>query len=119
MAEYFVVTNSFAAPFFSDTDTQFVEAESAEAALLKVAATYKHPAGLYAADAYGNANEFHHNTEPMARWLCNHEIEKRSITASMNGYSYLGHAPGSFDINGQRHDIPNPKEGRIWTFTKR
>ena len=57
--EFFVVTNSFAAPFCSDQGTQFVEAADAEMALLKVAKEYKHPAGLYAADCYRSADAYH------------------------------------------------------------
>jgi hypothetical protein len=43
------VTNSNAAPFFSDTDTGFIEATDPESALKEVVKNYKHPCGLYAA----------------------------------------------------------------------
>ena len=43
------VTNSNAAPFFSDTDSGFIEARNPMEALVKVVKNYKHPAGLFSA----------------------------------------------------------------------
>lgn len=113
MAEYLIVANSFAAPFFSDTSTKVVEALSPEAALLHFAAEYDHPAGLYSATCYGSAAGYHKGEQPIARWLCNHEIEKQRLTKDLGGYSYMGHAPGIFEINGVRHEIEAPKAGRV------
>lgn len=42
-------TNSNAAPFVSDTDSGFIEAEDSKTALEKIVKDYKHPCGLYAA----------------------------------------------------------------------
>jgi len=113
MTEYFVVTTSFAAPFFSDEDERFVDADSPEAALEKVAREYKHPAGLYAALCYADANAKAKREKPLAKWLCNHEIEKMRLTADKGAYSYFGHETGHFDIDGKRHVVENPKEGRV------
>lgn len=41
-------TNSNAAPFFSDTDSGFIEATDPESALKDVIKNYKHPCGLFA-----------------------------------------------------------------------
>ena len=49
MKVYFWETNSNAAPFFSDPNIGFIEAETAMKALKEVVAKYKHPCGLYAA----------------------------------------------------------------------
>ncbi len=69
MNEYFIVANSFAAPFFSDQSTHFIAADSAEDALDKFILTYKHPLGLYSAAAYFDANDFHKGFSPMASYL--------------------------------------------------
>lgn len=43
------ITNSNAAPFFSDTDSGFIEAYDPESALREVIKNYKHSCGLFAA----------------------------------------------------------------------
>lgn len=114
MPEYFVVTRSFAAPYFSDADDGYVEGEDPQAALEQVAATYRHPAGLYAAEVYENADAYHkHPTVFLAQWLCNHEQEKRRLTAAHSSYSYLGAGPGEFEVNGVKHVVDNPKSGSV------
>lgn len=115
MREFFIFANSFAAPFFSDTSDKFVTAETAAEALEKFAADYKHPAGLYAAVAYESADAFHKGGESLAKWLCNHEIEKERLTANLGSFSYRGDGPGHFEINGVAHVIKNPKQGRVVT----
>ena len=113
MNEYFIVAESFAAPFVSDRSESFWKGETPEAALKDYAQKYSHPAGLYAALLYADANAYHKNAAPLARWLCNHEIEKRRLTESLAGYSYLGHGPGDFEINRVRHKVDNPKGGAL------
>jgi hypothetical protein len=113
MSEFFIQANSFAAPFFSDTSTAYVEAESAEAALESFAASYSHPCGLYAAMAYESADAMHKGAEPLARWLCNHEIAKREATAGMGGYSMYSAGPGTFEVNGEPVVVRDPKAGRV------
>jgi hypothetical protein len=113
MKEFFVATASFAAPFVSDHGHQFVESESPREALEKVAAEYRHPAGLYAANCYTSADAFHKGETPLARWLCNHEQEKQRLTANLPSYSYRGNGPGDFDIGGVRHTVGDPKGGSV------
>lgn len=69
MTEYFIVANSFAAPFISDTSKGFVEANSPEEALNKFAENYTHPCGLYAAVCYKDANAEAKRERVLARWL--------------------------------------------------
>lgn len=111
--EWFVKTMSFAAPFFSDEGTRYVTAVSAADALEQVAATYSHPCGLFAAVAWPSADAMHKREEPSATWLSNHEIERKRLTQDKSCYSYLGHAPGDFEIDGVRHNVENPKAGRV------
>jgi hypothetical protein len=111
--EYFIVANSFAAPFFSDDSTSFIEANSPREALESFASNYKHPCGLYAAVCYRDANAREKGEKPLAKWLCNHEAEKMALTEKLAGYSYMGNGPGDFTINGKRHVIVNPKGGRV------
>ena len=113
MNEFFIQANSFAAPFFSDTSEEFIKASTPEEALEKFAQNYDHPAGLYAAACYRDANTFHKGIAPLARWLCNHEIALREATKDKPGYSYLGHTPGEFEIDRELYKIPNPKDGKI------
>ena len=112
MSEYFITANSFAAPFFSDTSEKFVSAETPASALEKFAAEYSHPCGLYAAFCYESADAYHKSAKPLAKWLCNHEVEKMRLTKDMGSYSFLGHAPGDFEVNGKRHRVENPKGGQ-------
>jgi len=113
VTEYYVVTTSFAAPFFSDTDRRWVEAESPEAALEKVAREYSHPCGLYAAVCYEDANAEAKGKKPLAKWLCNHERAKMRATEKKGGYSYCGHGPGDFEVDGKRIRVKNPKAGSV------
>lgn len=113
MTEFFIQANSFAAPFFSDDSTAYVEAETPEAALEQFAGDYRHPCGLYAAEVYASSDAMHKGKKPLARWVCNHEMAKREATADKSGYSYLGHGPGDFEINGERHRIDDPTAGRV------
>jgi hypothetical protein len=113
MPEYFVITESFAAPFFSDSGNQYVQAETPEAALETVAAAYGHPSGLYAAVCYASADAYHKGEPILAKWLSNHEIAKQEATQHRTAYSYLGHGPGVFEIDGQRVEVENPTGGRL------
>lgn len=49
MTVYHWQTNSNAAPFFSDPDSGFIDAETAMKALKKLVREYDHPCGLFAA----------------------------------------------------------------------
>lgn len=111
--EWFIHANSFAAPFVSDSSSGFVRADTAEQALEKFAAEYDHPCGLYAAAVYRSADDYYKNVDPLARWLCNHELERQRLTNDLGGYSMLGHGPGDFEINGERHKVENPKQGKV------
>ncbi len=111
--EFFIVANSFAAPFFSDMTTDFQKATSPGKALEEFAKRYKHPAGLFAAGVYASAEDYHKGEKPLAKWVCNHEIEKERLTKDKGSYSYFGHGPGDFEINGVRHHVDSPKSGRV------
>ena len=109
MQEYFVRTNSFAAPFFSDTDTQFSWAETAGDALIRVASGYKHPCGLYAAVVYKDANAYHKGEKPLARWLSNHAkfLDGKLGIIKSNG-------PGYIEFDSKEYKIENPFEGAVY-----
>jgi hypothetical protein len=111
--QWFVQTNSFAAPFCSDTGTQYVEANTAAQALTRAAYTYTHPCGLFSAAAWPSADAMHKGEPAAAMWLSNHEIERRRLTAGLGAYTYRGIAPGEFEIDGERHSIKKPKQGRV------
>ena len=67
--DFFVVANSFAAPFVSDQSTHFVAAYSPDEALEKLADQYAHPCGLYAAACYESADAYHKGEAMLGRWL--------------------------------------------------
>src|SRR5690242_1346074 len=117
MAEYFVAAESFAAPFVSDRSESYVTGDTPEEALKAFAEGYKHPAGLYSAALYANADAYHKSAPQLARWLCNHEIEKQKITKPLGAYSYLGHGPGDFEIDRVRYKVDNPRGGQLVPVT--
>jgi hypothetical protein len=112
MIEFFVVANSFAAPFLSDTSEHYVTAETPQAALEQFALDYSHPCGLYAARAYRNVDAFHKREKYLAEWISNHALALEEHKAP---YSYLGKGAGSFEIDGVPHEIQDPKGGRVQT----
>lgn len=115
MTEFYIEMTSFAAPFCSDTSYKYAAASTAEEALEMAADTYKHPAGLYAANAYTSSDAKNKGEKPIAKWLCNHEAEKQRLTAGLGCFSYLGHGIGDFEIDGVRHKVERPREGRVVT----
>ena len=69
MPEFFVVANSFAAPFFSDTDEQYVKGKTAQAAMDTFRKKYAHPAGLFAAALFINVDAYHKGKKALVVWL--------------------------------------------------
>lgn len=115
MKEYFIVANSFAAPFVSDQSTHFQEGESPEDALTRFARTYRHPAGLYAANAYESADSYHKNGPIVAKWRSNQASAIAKATEGKGSYSLQSNSPGVFSVDGERHSIENPKGGSLET----
>ena len=113
MTEFYVVTNSFAAPFFSDTDYSYIEAETPNDALEHVAEHYSHPAGLYAAGAFTSADAKNKGEKPLATWLCNVAREKNRLMKGLGGCSMEGTGPDRFKLNGELHIVNNPREGSV------
>jgi len=69
MTEYFIVANSCAAPFFSDTDYFHQKAEDPKEALHAFKRRYRHPCGLFSAAVFKNATEFHKGKRALINWL--------------------------------------------------
>ena len=69
MKEYFIRANSFSAPFCSDTSNHYIKAETPREALNKFALEYKHPAGLYSANLYNNADDMHKGKDPIIKFV--------------------------------------------------
>ena len=113
MTEFYIVANSFAAPWFSDQDSAFVKAWSPGGALRKFAASYTHPAGLYCANCYRDANAEAKGEQPLAEWHSNHLAGLLRVTKGTGGYSYFGRGPGDFDVDGKAVRIKNPKGGKV------
>ena len=112
--EFFIIANSFAAPFFSDTSNTFQEADSAEQALDIFAKNYKHPCGLYAASCYKDANAYHKGEKPLAKWLSN----EANFMIDKTGAIYKSGFKGKIRINGAWYSIDNPKEGSVVTMNE-
>jgi len=113
MTEYFIVANSFAAPFFSDQSTAYAKGETPEAALTDFVAKYSHPAGLYSAACYASADAYHKNQKPLATWLCNSELKNQKVTKGKHCFSSLGIEPGVFEVDGVTYTVQDPKGGQI------
>ena len=115
MEEYFIVANSFAAPFFSDRTEEYVKGKNPKDAMQSFVDSYRHPCGLYSAALYRNADAFHKGQKPLCRWLCNFEIEKEKLTGGKS--CTLRHdvdKKGHFlEVNHERHYILHPKKGSI------
>ena len=111
--EYFIVANSFAAPFVSDQSESFEDAESPKKALESFVARYSHPARLFAADCYESATDFHKGKPPLARWLCNHEIALQKATKGKDCFSYTSLGPGRLKVDDELIVIDKPFEGKL------
>jgi hypothetical protein len=111
--EFFIRANSFAAPFFSDESTHYVEADTPEAALEALAADYSHPAGLYAAVAYATADAFHKGEEPLAQWLCNKALLIQEQTADKGAASIYSPDAEHVEISGEKFELADPKGGQV------
>jgi len=68
MTEYFVVTESNAAPMVSDTHKEYIIADTPGEALNKAIEEYRHPCGLYWVGIYVNADAYHKKEGPMLIW---------------------------------------------------
>ena len=116
MAEFFITARSFAAPFVSDMSERYVEASDAVSALEKFAAEYKHPCGLYAAEVWISADQYHKGGPPLARWASNQLLAYQRATDGKDSYIYHSDGPGSFQIDwryGRRVTVEDPKGGRV------
>lgn len=112
MAEFFIVANSFAAPFCSDQDTSYIDARTPEGALIGFAESYKHPFGLYAAMCYASADAWHKKERPLAEWLSNYAAEKHRLTKNLGTHSFSSNGR-EFCIDGKWHAVADPKSGRV------
>lgn len=111
--KYFIDANSFGAPFFSDGLSKFVEGKDAEDAMNNFIKDYKHPAGLYSANLYEDANAFHEGHEPLLKYRSNKQLRIEELTADKkSGYSILT-GTDFVEIDNIRYTVDNPKEGRI------
>lgn len=114
MKEYFIVTNSFAAPFFSDTDTYFVKGKDPLDAIKKAVKGYKHCCGLYSARLYESSDAYHKNKKALAKFDCNLVIVQNAKTKGNGAYSLLHDRDSNgeyISVDGEKHYVKNPKEG--------
>lgn len=112
MAEFFITAQSFAAPFVSDPSDAFVEAETPEAALEQFAADYKHPMGLYSANAYESADAERKGADPLAIYRSNMTQAIERATAELGSYSLLREG-NRFELNGEWHEVEDPRGGSV------
>lgn len=110
---FFIHAESFAAPFVSDASEHYIEAETPKEALEKLAEEYDHSCGLYSAACYESAEVYFNKEEPLAKWLCNFELAKRSATKELDRDIFLGYSPDLFEIDEEPFAVLNPREGRV------
>lgn len=113
MPEYFIHAASFAAPFMSDESTGYVTAWSPADALEQYAASYTHPAGLYAADCYASADAYHKGEKHLARWLCNKAQTIERATEGRGAVSIYSPNADMVEISGEPIAIRDPKRGSV------
>jgi len=77
--EYFVVANSFPAPFVSDQSTgYFTSDDDPKRAMEEYAAGYSHPCGMFAAGLYASADAYHKGEKPLVRWMSNKALVQQA-----------------------------------------
>ena len=77
MTEYFIVANSYAAPFFSNTSHSFARGDTLYDVLDSFVAGY--PAKrLYAAAVYESADAYHKKEKVLAQWLSEKAIKDKA-----------------------------------------
>ncbi len=81
--EYYIVANSNASPFFSDESTSWVIGIDPEFALLSFVENYKHPAGLFAANLYKDANACFKGKKPLAKWRSFKALSRENETGGV------------------------------------
>ena len=113
MTTYFIVANSFAAPFCSDQSFHYHDGETAEDALMEFAVNYKHPAGLYCAVAFASADSYHRNENPLAQYHSNRLAQELKAKEGKGAYTYCGHSAEHFELDGEHFYVKNPKGGSI------
>ena len=111
--EYFIHAESFAAPFCSDTLTRFVEAPTPTEALDQFVHGKPHPCGIYSAVCYTSSDDFHKGKTPLAKYLSNKALALQVATAGKGAYVMQGRGAGAFEVDGQLHRVPNPRDGRV------
>lgn len=72
-----MVANSFAAPYFSDTDKVWRKGKTARAVLDAFVKNYKHPYGLYWAGVWRDANAFTRGHKALAEYLSKESAARR------------------------------------------
>ena len=92
MKEFFILANSFAAPFVSDQSFHHVVGDAPLLTLEEFAKRYDHPCGLYAANCYASADAFHKGEKPLACWQCNRARNIAKVVKE-TGFANLQHVP--------------------------
>lgn len=114
MTEYFVVAASFAAPFVSDMSYMHIFGETPKDAMLKFVEAYTHPRGLYSAQLYPSADDYHKEKKPLARWVSNHELAMNKLREENPHCGLMAHAPGKFQVDDKLFEVDNPKGGELF-----
>lgn len=112
MREFFVVANSFSAPFISDQSTGYAKGKTPEEAMEAFALAYKHPCRLYAAVMYESADAYHKGERAILRWLCNFALAMETATKDLSCYSSRSESPRGFYINDKWFAVTDPYEGQ-------
>jgi hypothetical protein len=110
-ADYFVHAATFAAPFVSEEITRYIAAETPEAAVETLVGEYRESVGIYAADAFATADDYHRGNSALARWRSNKALT--IAEAATPGATIYSGAEGAVEIGGELHRIDDPRDGRF------
>jgi hypothetical protein len=102
----FVVARTFAAPFVFETIERYVDGDP-RAAIEALVSQNRDGIGIFAADAWSTADDYYRDRSPLARWRSNKALV---IEGASSIYS---EGPDRVEIDGEWHEIDDPKLGRF------
>jgi len=112
MKEYFIIANTFAAPFVSETIETFTKGKDAKDAMKNFIDGHKNE--IYSARGYKNADAFYKKEKPVVNYDCNKLLLLNSLTKDKSTYSYLSHSDKEFELDDVIYKVEEPREGVIY-----
>lgn len=110
MREYYVVMRSFAGSSPGHLSALAIEAADPESAITGAIADWNHPAGVYVAHCYEDANAVARGHKPIAMWASNSARKLCEVTRGLPLY-ITRVEEGGISVDGEYHPLKDPKGG--------